>query len=185
MDYKDYLQKLGTQKMLVPCLLGCIGGLLLLLLLLTGLCFHLSNRVAVRLVPLHLREPVTVSTNSVDPAYLSMMAVSLASLRLNVTPQTADKQLTLLAHFVAPSNYGALKAQLAHDAKLITTAGLTSSFAISNITLAPAKLAVQLEGQLTRFEGTLALKPVQAKVRLTFDNNNGVLQLRHFDEGHS
>lgn len=182
MDYKTYLNNQLTAKQRLQVLLGVIITLMALLLLSVGLNYRLANRVAVRLVPMNLTQPVTISSTSVDANYLSMMAISVANLKLNVTPSTAKKQFTLLSAFISPGDVVSLNKVLQRDAKTIKTTGLTSSFAISDVQVNTHSLTVVLTGVLSRFEGGLALTPITTHVQVTFTNQNGVLQLQSFRE---
>lgn len=182
MDYQRYLNNLFSAKQRTTVLLGVIIALLIFLLLSIGLNYRLANRVAVRLVPMQLTQPVTVSTTAVDANYLSMMAVSVASLKLNVTPHTAKQQFKLLSVFIAPADYAQLNAVLLHDVKTIKSAGLTSSFAINSIRVNTQTLTVVLTGLLSRFEGGLALTPLLTHIDIAFINRNGVLQLTQLSE---
>ena len=156
--------------------------LLLIILLLTGLCFKLKNDRTTVLVPLGLHQAAWVKSGAVSANYLQAMAQNAISLRFNFTPESVDARDKLLLALTTSAQRPSLASVLAKEARLIKDDQISSVFFIKGIqTRIGKELTAQVFGELITYSGA---KPVSQEykrfvLRFQFD---GALLLNSFKE---
>ena len=177
MFFEQFLRKSHNAKLIIALLSGLIVFLLLIIALQTINTIRTSHHNTVILVPLRLDSPTTVSTDAVDPVYLTMMANSLVSLRFNFTPKTIHAQYQSIENLLAPDVYASLSHELITEEKSIDTQNIMSSFAIQETIPDVNNLSASVSGVLSRWVGGAKMEPANTKFLLKFKNVNGTLLL--------
>jgi conjugal transfer pilus assembly protein TraE len=124
------------------------GGLVILCLVLSVLCFSLMNREKIVLVPPQIERNFWVSGSQVSPEYLSEMTAFFAWLRLNMTADSADHQRDLLLRYTDPRYYGELKNALISEHDRIIAQHISMAFYPVNVKVDSKKLSAIITGDL-------------------------------------
>ena len=182
MKYADFIEKINEKKYTTHLLLGVVVLLTVITLAMMVFAHSLSKRETVILVPMQLTGNARVGNQTVSPNYLTNVALSLVSLRMNVTPETVDTQYHLLKRYIAPQDYVAISEQLQHESALIKKRDLTNSFSLQKVAIDTRRLRVQLSGVLSRSVGDVLLPKTWTTFDIQFDNDNGLLKAVSFEE---
>lgn len=155
---------------------------LLLCLLLVVLCFYLSNRERIVVVPPTIERSFWVSNSEVSADYLSQMTTFLAYLRLNVTPDNVNNQRQLLLRYTDPAFYGPFNDQLVADQDRIAAEHVSSAFYPVGVEVDAKKLIAVITGDLTSSVGTTQIPPQRVTYAMHYRYVNGRLWLTQFEE---
>jgi conjugal transfer pilus assembly protein TraE len=158
------------------------SGLLLLSFILTLLCFYLSGRERIILVPPTITRSFWVSHNDVSPEYLSEMTTFFAYSRLNVTPESADSQRQLLLRYVDPRYYGTLNTLLIAERDRITSQHVSTAFYPVNIKVDVKTLSVLIIGDLVSTVGTAQVASQRVAYEVRYLCDQGRLLVSQFQE---
>jgi conjugal transfer pilus assembly protein TraE len=158
------------------------SGLLLLSFILSLLCFYLSGRERIILVPPTITHSFWVTHTDVSPEYLSEMTTFFAYLRLNVTPENADSQRQLLLRYVDPRYYGALNTLLIAEHDRITSQHVSTVFYPVNVKVNAKTLSVLIIGDLVSTVGTAQIASQRVTYEVRYRSDQGRLLVSQFRE---
>lgn len=182
MDFSLLTENIANYRKALMAL-GCLcAALVLVIILLTALCFSLKNDRTTVLVPLGLGDKAWVSDGALSASYLRAVAQNVISLRYNVTPESVEARDKLLLAITAPAVRPELASVLSQEAKMVEEDQVSSVFFLESLKTSIGKtLSVEATGKLVTYSG---LKPVSKEfkhIELTF-NFNGVLLLSGLKE---
>lgn len=182
MEYKFFQNNLeDAHKISKYLLITCISEVAIIFLL-TILCIVISHRQMAVLVPMNLNSPMSVRNNAVNTQYLDENAISFINLRLNFDPDTIDENHKIILRFLSSDSYKSIKTALDQEALLVKSQDISSSFYISDVAIDKKTLSALISGTLIRSVSDKALKPVQVKFLISFENNDGLLTISKFGE---
>ncbi|WP_458039099.1 TraE/TraK family type IV conjugative transfer system protein [Pantoea ananatis] len=125
-----------TRNRLTVALLGGLGGLLALSVagncITGGLAWHFYRTQKTITVPMMFDRAFSSTATGGDANLNSMLVRSLASLRLNVTPETVDSQYKRLLSWVPPEQRSEMKKTLAVESDYIKNNGISSVYSIEH-----------------------------------------------------
>lgn len=137
-----------------------IVGLLffLALSLISNIYLEITNRTLIDkrekiVVPMAFDAPFVVSEIQASAPYLQMMALSFLSLRLNVSPETAEMNHAFLLSYVRTETHEQFAPVLAAEAKRIKENAVTSAFYQTAIAVYPSARIVDIRGVLKTWIG--------------------------------
>jgi conjugal transfer pilus assembly protein TraE len=158
------------------------SGLMLLSFILTLLCFYLSHRERIILVPPTITRSFWVTHNEVSPEYLSEMTTFFAYLRLNVTPENADSQRQLLLRYVDPRYFGTLNTLLIAERDHITSQHVSTAFYPVNVKVNTKTLSVLIIGDLVSTVGSAQIASQRVTYEVRYRSDQGRLLVSQFQE---
>ena len=128
MEFQRYQQQLSAAFKRRDAFL-CLAVAAMLVNLLLGLCLltHRDN-ARVIVVPAGFHQTFWVDRHGVSASYLTEMTRYVATLDLNMTPESGDYQIKQLLHYVTPEHYGAIKATLIARADKLKAENLSTAF---------------------------------------------------------
>lgn len=180
MNFKAYQDKLGRLSMRLNFTVTLVFGLLLSNIILAGLVWFALIHQRIEITPFNGSSSYIKSNARVDSDYLSLMAENFIYSRLNVTPETVNREHHSLLRFVDSSSYNDILAQLKKEAALIKAQKISSSFVISGIKANPEELMVEINGQLRRFVGLREIEPSDERYFIHFKYHLGRLSIASF-----
>jgi len=158
------------------------SGLLILCLILVLLCFSLSNRERIILVPPNIEHSFWVASQNVSSEYLSEMTLFFSYLRLNVTPESADHQRQMLLRYTDPRYFGALNDALVAERDRMTTQHVSTAFYPVNVQVNPKAFSAVVTGDLLSSVGTTQLPTQRVMYQLQYRYDEGRLLVSQFQE---
>ena len=182
MKFEFFVSTVAQAKKLILALSILCALLIVSNVVLGFLSVSLSHRHQIVLVPMNLKGEANVGNDFVSQNYLKATALSFIDLRLNFDPDTIKSNHRLILQYVYPPDFGQIKATLEKEAASVIKQGLSSSFAIRNISIDPESLTVIVTGDLMRSLNTQNLPEARATFRLQFINDDGLLGLTSFSE---
>ena len=142
-----------------------------------------SNQYSTIVVPAGISYPVNVTYKGVDNAYITQWAEFIASLKLNVTPDTIAKKQNTLLEYVVPQKYGAFKEHLLKEVERVKQDELSMVFYPKDTKiLDEANTDVKVSGILKVFIGDEVNQTLDVSYRIKFIFDNGRLLLDEFKE---
>ncbi len=159
---------------------GC-GSLILNMLLVTFL-FTMIGRERVVIVPPEIHKSFWVTSNNVSPEYLSEMVLFLSSLSLNLTPNNASMQHTVLLRYVDPVYLDTLKKQLIEVEDRLKKEHMTMTFFPGDVKVDTDKLAARVSGDLQYWIGDIQPPSQHVTYLYQFRYKQGRLTLASFRE---
>ena len=181
MNFKIALSKMEALRAKSNLLTTLCAGLMASNVLLGLLSFSAFHHSEIRYIPM-TSNAFTLSSNNVDSAYLDAVSMSILSLKLNVNPKTVEASHQHLLSYVASNHYAAFSKTLSQEKEVIVEDDMSSSFYLESIASNPNDLASDVSGTLHRFVGTRAIEPVKVHYRLSYDYQNGRIQIKSFEE---
>lgn len=158
------------------------SGLLIICLVLASLCFSLSHRERIILIPPQVERSFWVSSQSVSPEYISEMTLFFSYLRLNATPESIDSQRQLLLRYIDPHYFGTLNDTLVAERDRITTQHISTAFYPVTIQVNAKSFSAVIVGDLISSIGTTQLPPQRVSYRLDYKYEQGRLLVNQFIE---
>jgi conjugal transfer pilus assembly protein TraE len=158
------------------------AGLLLICLFLTLLCFSLSHRERIVLVPPNISHSFWVTSSQASPEYLSEMTTFFAYLRLNVTPVSSDSQRELLLRYVDPRHFGALNTALIAERDRMAAEHLSTAFYPVTVRVNAKALSAIIVGDLIATVGKEQLSSKRIAYQLQYRYDQGRLFVSQFQE---
>lgn len=174
--------KTNSIKLIMRAVVVIIISLLVVIILQTIVLMRDGHRAMTVLVPMTLGSTASVSTDSVNAEYLSLIATSMVSLRFNFTPKTIEWQYQSLSRFLSPAAYASLNTALHEEEKSMVEQNIMSSFAVTDVQPDIGSLQVKISGVLTRWVQGAEIAPAQTTFILQFENVNGTLVLSQWLE---
>lgn len=180
--------------LIVSVLANCITGSL------AWYCYWHQRTIT---TPMVYDRPFSSTMDGGDDNLYSMLARSLISLRLSVTPETVDRQHARLLSWVPPEERSALKKALVIEASYIKKNGISSVYSIEHEATDPKTGDIIVGGTIhaSTMNGTVALNqpgsvrtatangvsrtdlPDEKKAyRLHIQYDNGLIRLTAFPE---
>ena len=178
--WKNNLKTVKSQRNYGLMLNVFLSVIIILCLL---IIYKKSNQHSTLIIPAGISHPVNVTYRGVDEAYLSQWAEFIASLKLNVTPETvAKKQNSLLEH-VTSQKYGSFKEHLLSEVEKVKQDEISMVFYPKETkVLDDANTEVLVTGALKIFIGDEVNQTLNVSYRLKFVFENGRLFLDEFKE---
>lgn len=177
--YADDLQRLQTHLRHTQFLnFGLVVALLVALWLVAS---HVGRERTV-VTPPALEKSFWISNGEASPEYVEQMAVWIASLILDVTPDTVEYKARLLLRYTDPRAHGELKERQLLEAARLKRDNASTYFDLETINVHADKLAALVSGKLhTRINGTAV--PEQTRHYLVrFRLDAGRAQLIQFED---
>ena len=106
----------------------------------------------------------------------------LASLRLNVSPETVDAQYAQLAGFMSAEARAEVAVILAEEAASLKGQRISQVFYGEKTWVSAKKLVVEIRGQLKRYVSSTLVETLAKKYELKFRLAQGQLYLTQFKE---
>lgn len=175
-------KKLLNQKDLFLKLL--VGSLIL-----NGLQLIERMRVCdkVILVPPSLSKEVWIEGSFVSPSFIEEWALYLSSVLLNMTPETADFNHSVLLKYVAPESASLLQKKFSSDLKNFKENRIATVFKPKSVEInqTGSLSKAHIVGTLSTYVGSKRIEEVDKKYTLTFKTSKSVphLSLLSFEEG--
>lgn len=157
-------------------------GSMLLCLIQLIIIFLLSSREKTILVPPAIGKSFWVSAQQVSPEYLSEMTTFFASLRLNITPESASQQRETLLRYTDPVYHNTLKTQLVQEADHINEQHIAMAFFPVNVKVDSQHFKAIIVGDLKSFAGESALPVRRVSYLVTYRYDAGRLLVKSFEE---
>lgn len=154
------------------------GVLLVITLLLSTFLFFRSERVMV--VPPEIKRPLWSETSRASQAYLEEMALFIAHLVLDNSPDRAAYQRSLLMKYVASSSYGSIRRQLLEQAQLFQKNTVATSYRPLDVTVFPKKKRVVIKGKLLSYVGDKKVSETEEIFDIQFEIHHGRLFITSF-----
>ena len=178
--FSKNLRALMKQRNYSFCLNIFFGLIIIILLIIT---LKKSNLHTTVVVPANFNSPVTITQSGVDVAFLSQWTEFIASLKLNITPDTVGyKQKTLLA-YVDSSKYGEIKSYLINEQEAIKNQEMSMAFFPKNTEVLDIdNLKVKISGLLRIFIGDELNKELDVSYEISYRKDSGRLMLFGFRE---
>lgn len=178
--WKNNLKAVKSQRNF-GLLLNIFLSLIIILCLL--IIYKRSNQHSTIIIPAGITSPVNISNNGVDNAYITQWAEFIASLKLNVTPETIAKKQNILLEHVSSHKYGAFKEHLIKEIERVKQDELSMVFFPKDIKVLDDKNTdVKISGMLKVFIGDEINQTLDVSYRLKFTFENGKLFLDEFKE---
>ncbi len=181
MNFKFALSKMETLRAKANLLTTLCAGLMVSNVLLGLLSFAAFHHSEIRYIPM-TANAFTLSSNEVDSAYLDAVSLSILSLKLNINPKTVSASHQHLLSFVDSDHYAAFSKTLSQEKEVIVEDDMSSSFYLERISSNPSHLISEVSGILHRFVGTRSIEPVKVHYLLSYDYQNGRIQIKSFEE---
>ena len=178
--WKNNLKAVKSQRN-YGLLLNVFLSVIIILCLL--IIYKKSNQHSTVIIPVGISSPVNVTEKQVDAAYLTQWAEYIASLKLNVTPDTASKKQSKLLEHVTPQKYGAFKEHLLKEVEQVTQDEISMVFYPKDSKiLDDNNTEIKVTGVLKIFIGDEGNQTLDVSYRLKFIFENGRLFLDEFKE---
>lgn len=177
MDYEHYQGSVASLKKLNKYLLIAVISLCVVLVGMCAAVYRAIGHKSTVLVPPVLTQQMTISDVMPDKSYLNQMALYLILLRLNVTPDNAQRNFKAFLSHVNSRIYGQMAASLDEDKKAIQQSRITSAFYPSNQEINPQAMSVKITGRLDKYVGKRSVSSKQETYVMTFDYHNGTLSI--------
>ncbi len=145
-----------------------------------GLGFALvkqSQNTQRTLVPPHIDRPFIISNNSVDEAYLSLMAKWWVHLKFNVTPSNVKAHFNELITYVPSEHWSLLQDKLLREASFIIDNDVTSFFEIRTVSVNTEAMQIRVEGTLNKRIAGRQLEPEAVTYLFQAGYPYGVIEL--------
>lgn len=137
-------------------------------------------------IPMTFDRPFVSDVTAGDAALNSMLVRSLVNLRLNVTPETVDRQHELLLSFVTPEARSEMKKVLATESAYVKKNGIASVYSIEQEATDPKTGDITVGGTLrastTNGSVSVDLPVARQAWRLRLHYVNGLIRLEAFPE---
>jgi type IV conjugative transfer system protein TraE len=183
MDFEIFsknLRQLKLQRNYSFCL-NMFFGLVITVLLLISL--KNANVHTTVVVPATLNAPVAMTNTGVDESYLIQWTDFIASLKLNITPDTvAYKQKALLA-YIDSSKYGEMKSLLINEQESVKEKEVSMTFFPKKTEVIDSNtLTVNTKGLVRVYIGEDLNREFMASYQVKYNYVNGRLLLTGFKE---
>lgn len=152
------------------------------LVLMTFAIYSLAGRERTVLVPPTINKTFWVDSDQVSGEYLLEMALFIAHLDLDVTPDSVGFQGETLIHYAAPETYGPLKASLAAYAEKIKKDGASTLFKPHDWAVDEKNMKVSINGDLVTFIADKQVSHVQKSYLAEFAYRSGKIYVKSFQE---
>lgn len=148
---------------------------------------EITNRTLVNkrekiVVPMAFDAPFIVSESQASAPYLQMMALSFLSLRLNVSPETVDKNHGFLLSYVRAESRAKFVPVLAAEAKRIKENAVTSAFYQTSIKVYPSASIIDIRGVLKTWIGNSKPYEESKHYRQQLSYRDGATSIEKFIE---
>jgi conjugal transfer pilus assembly protein TraE len=160
-------------------LAGLSVVLLLVVVLQTLLLFFKSEKIIIH--PPELKESYWVEGNRFAPSYLEEMAAYFAHLLLDVNETSFPYQSEIVLRSVDSRAYGTFKTKFLEDLERIKRNNIATHFALSETTINPKNLVVELTGELLGYVAGKKISQARETYKVTFRAFKGRLFLSGFD----
>jgi conjugal transfer pilus assembly protein TraE len=160
-------------------LAGLSAVLLTVVVLQTVLLFYRSEKIIIH--PPELKESYWVEGNRFAPSYLEEMAAYFAHLLLDVTETSFPYQSEIVLRSVDSQSYGHFKTKFLEDLARIKRTNISTHFQLSESTISPETLSVELTGELLGYVALKKISQERETYRVTFRAYKGRLFLKSFD----
>ena len=159
-------------------------NLALVLALLVSLVLALSSMGRERTVftPPSIEKSFWVSNGTASPEYVEQMAVWIASLILDVTPDTIEYKANLLLGYADPRAHGALKERQVLETARLKRDNATTYFDLETVNVHADKLAALLQGRLHTLINGTAVPSQHRNYLVRFRMEAGKAHLTQFEE---
>lgn len=124
-EWTKNIRGVKLQRNYSMCLNVFLSGLLVLTLL---VLVRTANKTTTVLVPVGLSQESIVATNGVSDSYLIQWTEYIASLKLNVTPETIAYHQHAMLPYISNAAYGKFRAVLIEEQDRIITEGISTVF---------------------------------------------------------
>lgn len=176
-------------RMVVYTLTGLVA-LVFILAIGTGvagaMAWHFAHTQKTLTVPMAFDQPFVSDVNGGDARLNGMLVRSLVNLRLNVTPETVDRQHALLLSWTSPAARSEMKKVLATEAAYVKKNGIASVYSIEDEATDPATGDVTVGGTLhastTNGSVRIDLPDARQAWRLRLHYTDGLIRLEAFPE---
>jgi len=160
-------------------LAGLSAVLLLVVALQTLLLFFKSEKIIIH--PPEIKESYWVQGNRFAPSYLEEMAAYFAHLLLDVSEASFPYQSEIVLRFVDSRAYGHFKTKFLEDLKRIKRTNIATHFHLSETSINPEALVVELTGELLGYVAGKKISQTRETYKVTFLGRKGRLYLKGFD----
>lgn len=133
-------------------------------------------------IPMTFDAPFVVSETRQSAAYLQMMALSFLSLRLNVSPETVDRQHAFLLSYIRADMREKFVPVLAAESRKIRENAVASAFYQKGIQVYPAEGIADIRGVLKTWIGSSPPLEESKHYRLKLSYQAGVTSIEKFVE---
>ncbi|MFK3662765.1 TraE/TraK family type IV conjugative transfer system protein [Scandinavium sp. NPDC088450] len=150
-----------------------------------SLAWHFYKTRDTIITPMAYNQPYRLNTYGGDTTALSMFAMSFASLRLSVSPESIDTSHRVLLRFVPSESRDALKKVLDVEADRIKKGGITTRFDLQSLSQTEdgaMAMTVKLSSSTTNGGITTALPDQLRTYRINMAYENGIIRLLEFSE---
>lgn len=134
------------------------------------------------ITPPTLEKSFWITNGEASPAYVEEMAVWVASLILDVTPDTVEYKAKLLLRYTDPRAHGALKERQLLETARLKRDNATTYFDLETINVHSDKLAALLSGRLHTLINGTAVPEQHRNYLVRFRLDAGRAQLIQFEE---
>lgn len=174
----EIAKRTGTRK---------IMWLLLIILILSNFCLSLYvifNKQIVQtiIIPPEVRKTLSITNIAFSKEYLEEMAPYTAYLLFNATPQTVEFQHQQLLKFTAASYHGALEKELRQTQLYIQKNNISTFFIVQSAAGNVIENTTVLTGEFVVQRGEQVISKTIRKLLVSFDNDNGKLELTSIKE---
>ena len=157
-----------------------VFGLLLSNMLLSGFIWQVWKNHPIEITPFFSGNGYVKSQTKVDSRYIKMMAENFMYARLNVSPDSVDFNHQSLLKFVDAKAYPLILKQLNHEADIIKSKKISSTFYVTGFEINTNKLTATYKGILARHVGMRALKEESCIYKFNFQYRLGHLSILRF-----
>lgn len=160
------------------------------LFFLASLCLLASNLVLsffvflkserVLLVPPEITRPLWAENSRVSREYLEEMALFMAHLVLDNSPDRVDYQRHILMKYVAPASYGTLQSHLLAQATTFKKNAVSTSYHPQEVKVFMKENRVRLKGKLSSYVGQKKVSEQEEIFEICFELQHGRLFITSF-----
>lgn len=158
-----------------------LASLLVNVVLALGMLFHHPvDRITI--VPAGFKQSFWIDKNGVSSSYLAEMTRYFATLKLNMTSESSDYQISQILKYTNPRTYGVLKANLIKETDKLKNEGLTSVFYPVNVQVDVSNLKATITGDLSYFVGKQETNTYRVSYVAKYSYDSNRLYLDSFEE---
>jgi conjugal transfer pilus assembly protein TraE len=173
-DLKDLRSTVNRQRI---ANMGLVAGIFVSLLII----LNIVGRERTLITPPTISKSFWIEHGRVDPAYLEQMGAWIATLILDVSPQSIEFKKTTLLGYVTPADYGALQTRQNLEAERLKRLNATTQFSVDQI-VADENLTVWLKGRLATFINGQRTSDTEKAYRVIFEDSGSRIHLKKFEE---
>ncbi|MFA2965182.1 type IV conjugative transfer system protein TraE [Acinetobacter pittii] len=171
MNNRKYLSFLFEAKTQNKWLLLFVGGLIIVLIILSAKLYKTENAEKTVYVPVSFNKPFSVKGNEYSNEYKEQVVLFILNNLLTFQPDNAKYQFSQVLRWVHPKDYPNLKAKLNAELRKIIADSSSSVFYINGVRVKGDEVIAR--GEIVGFVGGNEVSRRNTSIKVPLDTQNG------------